>query len=296
MKFIVEPQEHGLTLFAFLKSKCKEGFSANGIKRAIEGKSCRINNRVEFFSSYKVMEGDQIEIVLELQITTFFTVPILFEDEYFAIVNKPSGLLSQDDVFTKALGPKAKNWHLVHRLDKETSGLIVLAKTPQAEESAKSLFSKRDIQKIYLAIVEGKVKDKEGVIDNHLGRKGGYQGQTLYGEVKTGGLRAITHYRCLGHGNGSSLLTCDLKTGRTHQIRVHFSEKGHPLLGDYQYAKKTFKCAFSPDRHLLHAWKLSFVHPFTQEKIELKAEIPLDFQRALEALFLSSLCKSLNEK
>jgi len=142
--------------------------------------------------------------------------------------------------------------------------------------------------------VDGRVKEKEGMIDNYLGKKGGYEGQTLYGEVlqKEKGLRAITHFQTLAHGKESSLLLCDLKTGRTHQIRVHFSEKGHPLLGDHQYGRK-FSCPFEPSRHLLHAWKLSFIHPFTKKKIELKSPIPRDFQKALEDLFSSSVFKVL---
>ncbi len=288
MNFRVSTEQHGQSLLVFLKEKCKETLSSNKIKKAIEAKACKVNGRVELFSSYQLMSGDQIEFSPSTGIdVSSQKVPILFQDEYFAVVNKCPGLVCLDEIITKAIGLEAKNWRLVHRLDKDTSGLLLLAKGTKAEEAAKSLFAKREIKKLYLAIVDGKVKEKSGIIDNNLGKKGSYQGQTLYGEVVDKGLRSITHYRRLGQGEQSSLLLCDLKTGRTHQIRVHFSEKGHPLLGDHQYGRQLFKCSFQPVRQLLHAWNLTFIHPFTMKKIEVEAPIPQDFQKALEVLFPS---------
>ena len=295
MEFTVKEDQHGWTLLAFLKEECKESLSANKIKKAIEAKSCKINGRVEFFSSHQVMKGDCIEFnPIESSYVKPSKIAILFQDDHFAVIDKPSGLVCQNELIAQALGPIARNWRLVHRLDKDTSGLLLLAKSEKAEEAAKALFAERDIQKLYLAIVDGKVKEKEGMIDNCLGKKGGYEGQTLYGEVSEKGLRAITHFQTLAHGKSSTLLLCDLKTGRTHQIRVHFSEKGHPLLGDHQYGKK-FECAFHPPRHLLHAWKLILTHPFTKKRIELEAPIPEDFQKALGELFSSSELKGLGK-
>ncbi len=289
MEFIVKESQHGWTLLAFLKEECKESLSANKVKKAIEAKSCKINGRVEFFSSYQVMKGDRVEFN-PIETSKPSKITILFQDDHFAVIDKPPGLVCQNELIVAAIGPIARNWRLVHRLDKDTSGLLLLAKSEKAEEAGKVLFADRGIEKMYLAIVDGRVKDKEGVIDNYLGKKGGYEGQTLYGEVlqKDKGLRAITHFQTLSLGKGASLLLCDIKTGRTHQIRVHFSEKGHPLLGDHQYGRK-FSCPFEPSRHLLHAWKLVFTHPFTKKKIELKAQVPLDFQKAIEELFSASL-------
>lgn len=291
MEFVVTSQEHGWTLLAFIKKQCKESLSANKIKKAIESKCCKINGRVEFFSSYQVMTGDRIEFNPVLE-SSSFKISILFQDDHFAVIDKPSGLVCENRQVTQAIGSIARNWRIAHRLDKDTSGLLLIAKTEKEEEAAKVLFAQREIQKEYLAIVDGRIKDKEGIIDNYLGKKGGYQGQTLYGQVADKGLRAITHYKCLSYGEKSSLLLCDLKTGRTHQIRVHFSEKGHPLLGDHQYGKK-FQCSFDPPRHLLHAWKLAFIHPFSHKKIELEAPIPKDFEKALKTLFQTSILKIL---
>jgi len=290
MDFIVAPEQHGWTLLAFLKEKDLEGLSVNKLKKAIESKTCKVNGKIQIFSSYQIMSGDKVEFIQSISPQN---LTIVFQDEFFAVINKPPGLVCENAIIIKAIGVQAKNWQIVHRLDKETSGLLLLAKSSKAEEAAKVLFAKREIQKFYLAIVDGKVKDKSGIIDNHLGKVGGHQGQTLYGKVQDGGARAITHYRVLGQGKDASLLLCDLKTGRTHQIRVHFSEKGHPLLGDHQYGKKAFKCTFTPSRHLLHAWKLNFLHPFTLNKVELKAPIPEDFQKALKGLFLPSVQKVL---
>lgn len=289
MKFLVTNEEHGWTLLAFLKEKCKEGLSSNAIKKAIAGKSCKVNGRVEVFSTYQLRQGESVEFLFEAVSKAPVSIPILFEDPYFAVIDKPAGVLSLEEPICQLLGAKAKTWHLVHRLDKETSGALLLAKSAQAFEAAKDLFSRKEVVKIYLALVDGKIKEKEGTIDNYLGKKGGYEGQTLYGAVPIGGQRAITSYRCLAYGKRSSLLSCDLKTGRTHQIRVHFSEKGHPLLGDWQYAKKRFECPLEPSRHLLHAWKLSFPHPFLPRKVEIESPVPDDFLSACKELGISSV-------
>ena len=290
MRYTVSIHEHGWSLLAFLKLKGGETCSIKKIKKAIETKNCKVGGRVEFFSSRKLMEGDVVEFDVPSTENNTLSMPILFEDGEFVIVNKPAGLVSSNEEFQRNLGEKSKNWRLIHRLDKDTSGLVLLAKTDVAEESAKKLFSERIIQKTYLAVVDGKVSRKRGVIDNFLGKKGGYQGQTLYGSVRESeGQRAITHWRVIGSNGQSSLVLCDLKTGRTHQIRVHMSEMSHPILGDYQYSKKGFINRFSSKRQLLHAWKLAFIHPKTQKEIAVIAPLPLDFVESLKALNLTKV-------
>jgi RluA family pseudouridine synthase len=279
MHWIVSSTEHSWTLLTFLKEKLKGSFSANEIKKAIHAKHCTVNRRIESFATYQLVEGDAVEFTQGLSKKS---LSIVFEDAYFAIIDKPAGLVSEEKSVQKALG---RPWHLVHRLDKETSGALLLAKTDPAKEAALALFSQRKIQKIYCALVDGKVQEKEGIIDNYLGKKREYQGQTLYGEVKVGGSRAITHFSCEKRNKEASLVLCDLKTGRTHQIRAHFAQKGHPLLGDSQYAERPFKCSYRPHRHLLHAAKLSFLHPFTFQKIAIEIPLPEDFKEALRAIF-----------
>lgn len=282
MKFVIDDENHGKTLQGFLKEKSL-GLSSNQIKKAIESKSCKVNDRIECFSSSLLRSGDSVEFDL-VEKSSPSNVSILFEDSFFVIIDKPSGLVSENEKVQSLLGVKSKGWRLVHRLDKDTSGLLFLAKTDEAEEAGKALFSQRQVEKIYLAIVDGKI-EKKGIIDNLLGKKGGYQGQSLYGAVLDKGLRAITHFKTLCYGVDSSLVLCDLKTGRTHQIRVHLSEKGHPILGDHQYGSRGFKCLHKSSHHLLHAWKMSFIHPFTQKKVELIAPLSKGFQKSMKELF-----------
>lgn len=281
--YVVSDQEHGLSLLAFLSEKSKGTYSVKKIKRAIESKNCTVNGRQEFFPSRKLMAGDVVVAAFVEKAEDSFS--ILFQDADYVIVEKPSGCVCSNEEFRKRLGPTSHSWRLVHRLDKDTSGIVLLAKNDRAEESAKKLFSQREVQKLYLALVDGEVVQKELVIDNFLGAKGGYQGQTVYAATsEEKGKRAITHIRCLIAKKNSSLLLCSPKTGRTHQIRVHVSQIGHPILGDAQYGNKGFTCSFLPARHLLHAWKLSFVHPGTHKKVEVTAQIPADFEQALQAL------------
>lgn len=287
MKYVVSLEEHGMSLLAFLKEKSKKAYSTKSLKQAIALKACKVGGRIESFSSRKLSQGEEVEFAFSSLEKEDLTTTICYEDKDFIVVDKSFGIVCLPEEFIKHLGSKANLWKPVHRLDKDTSGLVLLAKNPKAEEAAKKLFSTRSISKLYLAVVEGKLSSKRGVIDNFLGKKGGYQGQTLYGSVpEKEGMRAITHYHLLAQSKDSSLLLCDLKTGRTHQIRVHLSELHHPILGDSQYAKKAFLCSYQPKRHLLHAWKLSFTHPFTEENIELTAPIPADFNNALKSLSL----------
>ncbi len=292
MKFRVSGKEQGSTLLAILKEHCKELGSVKKIKRAIDAKCCKVNGRVEFISSHRLKEGDVVELVWDLFLSkeqSFSTLAVLYEDAEYAIVNKPPGVICTNEHFRRLLPSNAKNYLLVHRLDKETSGLVLMAKNQKAWDLAKGLFVEKSIHKLYLALVDGKVEGKEGCIDNFLGKKGSYSGQTLYGKVPPSlGMRAITKWKYLGGTKDRSLLLCEPVTGRTHQIRVHCSEMGHPILGDFQYGKR-FVSGLHPPRHLLHAWKLSFSHPLLHHMVVVEAPIPEDFQRFLNEIPLDAL-------
>lgn len=272
----------GMRLLQFLSKSCKLAPSSKALKRAIEQKCCLVNGTIETFSSYILKEGD----LISLDPTAFTTkeekeISILYEDENLMALNKPSGTLTD----LKQLG--IKKGFLVHRLDKETSGVLLIAKTQVAKKKLEEMFKEHQIQKIYLAIVDGKCAQGSGIIENFLGKKGEYAGQTIYGSVsKEKGKRALTHFRFLDISSKASLVACEPKTGRTHQIRVHLSGMGHPILGDRQYAKK-FLAPFTPKRNLLHAYQLRFAHPITNEPLTLTAPIPSDFQEAMRALHLT---------
>ena len=146
MEFIVSSQEHGLSLLGFLTQKNKETLSIKKIKKAIDAKACRVNGKVEFFSSYLLREGDTVTVnssFFQEKVALATEMPVLFEDAYFVIVDKKPGIVCDQNLF------KEKKWILIHRLDKDTSGALLIAKSKQAEEMAKALFHKREIQKTY---------------------------------------------------------------------------------------------------------------------------------------------------
>jgi RluA family pseudouridine synthase len=281
MRFVVCKEDQGEALSSFLRKKYKESVSAKKIKKAIDAKKCSVNGKSALFASTALREGDIVVIddaFLKDDSKEKAPLSVLFEDEDFLIVDKPPGLVCEEAVF-KEVGL------LVHRLDKDTSGLLLLAKHEKAQKAAEALFAKRKIAKLYLALVDGVFKEKQGLIDNFLGKKASYHGQTIYGSVDPKeGQRAITDWRVLAFSKTATLVLCDLKTGRTHQIRVHMSEKGHPILADHQYAKRPFVCDYQPSRQLLHAYKLRFVHPFTGKMIECKSIPPFDFIQAVQKL------------
>lgn len=276
MKQVVSKDEHGWSLLKFLQEKMEGSFSARKIKQMIERKCCFVSGKMELFASRALAEGDLVEWrVLDLKQAQ---EEILFEDRDFLVLNKSVGKVCEPSSFS--LGK------LCHRLDKETSGVLIFAKTELGYTQMCTLFSERKIQKQYLAIVDGKVKPQQGCIDNLLAKKHVRKGQTIYGQCLSG-LRAITEYKVISYAPLATLILAEIKTGRTHQIRVHFSEKGHPVLGDHQYGSSGFNNQYKAERHLLHAWRVSFIHPFSKQKIEIIAPLPADFQQAMKDLDLS---------
>lgn len=286
--FKVQENEHGLTLLAFLKKNCTAISSAKAIKRVIESKECLVNGKVEFFSTYKLAKGDTVEL------RSIISNPeepqngeIIFEDDYLLVINKPAGVVSDAVQISQLIGYKAGVLSLVHRLDKDTSGVLMLAKTGPMLHAMKDLFSKKEVQKFYLALVDGSFSKKSGLIDNFLGKKGSYHGQTIYGSVEQGeGERAITYWRSLEKGLRCSLVLLEPKTGRTHQLRVHLKEMGHPILGDYQYCKN-FSCQIMPSRQMLHAFGVTFIHPITKKEISLCGSLADDFITLADQLKVS---------
>jgi RluA family pseudouridine synthase len=174
---------------------------------------------------------------------------------------------------------------LLHRLDKETSGVLLFAKDAEMAEMFFRLFNQRKVQKKYLALVDNCPKEDQGVIDNYIGTLGRYQGHAILGQVpkeapkKCHPEHARTLWQCVKRGQSASLIACFPETGRTHQLRVHLSEMGHPILGDDTYCKK-FTSSYRAIRVLLHAEQVSFLHPGTQELVVISSPIPQDFKKA----------------
>jgi 23S rRNA pseudouridine955/2504/2580 synthase len=277
-----------MRLLQFLREVYQDAPSVKAIKRAIDGKLCTVNRRIENFSSYILEENDLV--ALRSALTEKTEAPkeikfsILYEDPEYLIINKPAGIVSDTRSIRSHLPEYKEALELVHRLDKETSGALILAKSAEAKEKMITLFTDHKLKKLYLALVDGVVAKEAGTVDNHLGKKHSYDGQTIYGTVSENkGQRAITHWKCVKRGKTASVIYCEPFTGRTHQLRVHLSTMGHPILGDIQYGKK-FTCAFKPQRNLLHAYRIDFKHPTTGKPIQVTAPIPHDFKLALAAL------------
>ena len=152
------------------------------------------------------------------------------------------------------------------------------------------LFKRKEVEKEYLAVVDGVIKEEAHTIRSKLAPRHYFQGQTLYGSSSKG-QEAITKWEKIDQGTRSSFLICHPLTGRTHQIRVHLKEAGHPILGDYQYAR-VFHAPYPAKRHLLHAYKVGFIHPKTGERVEIVAPLPLDFQEALNTLGMAHTTES----
>ncbi|WP_293765975.1 23S rRNA pseudouridine(1911/1915/1917) synthase RluD [uncultured Aquitalea sp.] len=227
-------------------------------------------------------------------------IPIVFEDEHILVINKPAGLV---------VHPASGNWsgtllngllHLcpqlaqvpragiVHRLDKDTSGLMVVAKTVPAQTELVRQLQARTVKRIYRAIADG-VVPFDGVINTLIGRDP--HNRLKMAVLKFGGKTAITHVRVLERFDSHSLIECKLETGRTHQIRVHMKEARHPLAGDALYGNPRHKmdepvadAVKALGRQALHAYKLALVHPATGEERSWQAPLPDDFRRLLETL------------
>jgi 23S rRNA pseudouridine1911/1915/1917 synthase len=215
---------------------------------------------------------------------------ILHEDRHALIVNKPAGILTlptadhERDTLLGRVGRYLSVRHggrpyigIIHRLDKETSGALVLARSPTALRAFQELFKVHEIERQYLAVVEGAVRRESGTIDLPLVAD---RGDLRRGVARTAGdgRRAVTHYRVVERfGPVATLLACWLETGRTHQIRIHLAELGHPVLGDRVYRPRTQpRCKATFRRQALHAQTLGFRHPLTGGEVRVEAPLPSD--------------------
>ncbi|HSX25701.1 MAG TPA: RluA family pseudouridine synthase [Chlamydiales bacterium] len=282
MKWLVSsPQK----LAGFLQAQFDGTYSGKQLRRALEANLCRVNGAIERFASTALKRGDTVELapswksILTPNLSGFET---LYEDEFLKIVDKPPNWVCNDASALRSFGPKHS---LVHRLDKDTTGLLLLAKTPQVRDRLMELFEQREVTKTYLALVDGIPKKEAGRIESFFAKKGSFEGQTIWGSSHAG-LTAITDWEKVASGAQASLILCKPLTGRTHQLRVHLAEMGHPILIDRQYAK-TFRCRHFIQRPMLHAHRLQFVHPFTQKEMDIMSAMPSDMQGALKELGLS---------
>ena len=219
---------------------------------------------------------------------------VIYEDEWLIAINKPAGLVvhpacgHRDDTLVNALLARwpelrgvGEKWRLgiVHRLDKGTSGLIVVAKDERTQRDLQRQFKERKVRKVYLALVKGVVQPSEGKIEAPIARHPRHRKKMA---VIAGGREAITEYKVLEYFPNYTYLEAYPRTGRTHQIRVHFSHVGHPVVGDRVYGRSSGSLGL--ERPFLHAYILGFHHPFTGRYMELKAPLPEELEVFLEKL------------
>ncbi len=245
-------------------------------------------------------EGDEIEVCFlptpEISLEPQnIPLDIIYEDEYLIAVNKPAGMVVHPapghpkDTFVNALLFHCKNLEgtdplrpgIVHRLDKDTSGILLAAKTSQTHAKLVELFSERRIQKYYLAVCVG--TPKEGLIDAAIKRHPIHRKEMTVNFEE--GKEAKSICRLLGKNESLSLVEVQLLTGRTHQIRVHMKYMGTPILGDPVYGSSSANKRFNPPRQLLHAERLEFMHPMTAKALLLCAPVPKDLSETVKGFF-----------
>ena len=275
--------------------------SRSFIQKLIEGGNLTVNGQQFTSKKYKVSEGDVVEITVpepEKLVIEAENIPldIVYEDDDVLVVNKPRGMV---------VHPAAGNYNgtlvnavmyhcrdrlssingvirpgIVHRIDKDTSGLLMIAKNNRAHESLSRQLAEHTITRKYTALVYNNFNEDEGTVDAPLGRDP--KNRLRRAVVSENSKRAVTHWRVLERFGKYTLIEAQLETGRTHQIRVHMAYINHPLVGDLLYGPK--KQTIFQDGQLLHAGVLGFIHPSTGQYMEFSRPIPEEFQQVIEKI------------
>lgn len=282
------------TKYETIKQVLKEEFhiSERLLKKLKNEKQIYVNNlSVSINTSFKF--NDVISVCLDFEeeseniVPTKMKLNILFEDDALLIVNKPAGIPVHPSMdhysdslsngimhYFNSIGLKRKI-RIVNRLDKNTSGIVISAKNEYVQECLITQMKNHSFQKEYLAVLEGLLDKKSGTINAPIDRKAN---SIIERQVSPDGQESITHYKVLKEYSNYSLVHFILETGRTHQIRVHCNYIGHPILGDSLYGKSSNLI----DRQALHAYKVTFIHPITNKKMEIIAELPPDIKKLIK--------------
>lgn len=298
--FIVKKGEENNRIDSYL-AKQKDGFSRVAVQRLIEEEKILVNGK-KMKSSYKVQENDKItmekeepkEIELKAQ---DIPVEIIYEDTDIIVVNKPKGMVvhpangNPDGTLVNAIMSICKDSlsgiggeirpGIVHRIDKDTSGILIVAKNDKAHINLSEQIKNHEVKKTYIALTRGIVKENEATINMPIGRSTKDRKKMA---VTKNGKEAITHFKVIERfpKHNCTLLEVKIETGRTHQIRVHLSQIGYPIIGDTVYSNG--KNEWDIQGQCLHAKSLKFKHPTTGKEMFLEAELPKYFQKIVEEL------------
>lgn len=316
-RFIVDKGQQMLRIDKYLTARM-ENTSRHRIQLAIDAEYVRVNDKI-VKANYRVKPLDTITILLPFEHHSFEVLPeempldIRYEDDDVLVVNKPAGLVVHPGcghytgtlvnglAWYLKLSPKVKEGDermgiLVHRIDKDTSGTLLIAKNDEAQLALAKQFFEHSIDRRYIAIVWGDLEQDEGTIEGNIARDPSDRQRFKVFPEGNVGKRAITHYRVLERLGYVTVIECKLETGRTHQIRVHMNYIGHPLFNDERYGGDRIvkgvlyskyrqfidNCFEILPRQALHAKTLGFIHPRTKEKILVESELPEDMVSLIE--------------
>ena len=295
----IQPEQVGQRLDLFLVSTL-EGLSRTSVQQLITEGIARVNGQ-KSKASYQLRVGDEIWVAQSTPLSQksralpqVLPLEIVYEDNDLLVINKAAGMVvhpasgHHEDTLVNALlarypdlydGEGGTRPGIVHRLDKDTSGLMVVAKNLHTQAALVEQFKQHQVTKRYLALVEGNVSLEQGSIDAPIGRDAHHRQQMAITTV--GSREARTHFRVLLRFSRRTLLLLQLETGRTHQIRVHLKAIGHPIVGDPVYGSNHTRSRPGLDRQFLHSYQLAFVHPTTGVTMEFEAPLPEDLEAVL---------------
>ena len=295
IKLEVQHEDDGKRLDSYINSKV-ETISRSHVQKLIEEQLIKVDGLIQK-SSYKIKKGQGIELnvpepkKLEL-IAQDIPVQILYEDEDLVVVNKPKGMVvhpacgNYEGTLVNALLHQCSHLSsingvirpgIVHRIDKDTSGVLVVAKNDNAHMKLSEQFKEHSIKRRYVALVYGNIKTERGTINAPIGR---HKTERKKMAIIAEGRSAVTHFEVIERFEGYSLIEATLETGRTHQIRVHMTYIGHSVAGDEVYGPKKQK--IKTKGQMLHAELLGFIHPVTGEYLEFEAPLPEEFKEVLK--------------
>ena len=275
-----------------------DSFSRMAIQRLLDDQKITVNNKIEK-QSYKVKNGDVIEIICDEPRETSIEaedlpLDILYEDDDIVIVNKAKGMVvhpgagNENGTLVNAIMAKCKDSlsgiggeirpGIVHRIDKDTSGVLIIAKNDKAHIDISNQIKDHLVKKTYVALVRGRLKENEATIDMPIGRSSKDRKKMA---VDRKGKNAVTHIKVIKKYNNYTFLEVKIETGRKHQIRVHLAEIGFPIVGDYTYSNKN---PFGVVGQMLHAMRIEFTHPSSGKIVSFEAPLPEYFKNVLNIL------------